>query len=207
MPTLRGLYAITPANGADLQSLLLMARQALQGGARLLQYRDKGTDRDRRLAEAIELLSLCREYQVPLVINDDLALAEKIGADGVHLGRHDETIAQARAIAGTSAIIGASCYNDFSLAERAAEEGADYVAFGSFFHSGTKPNAVPANLQLLQKAKEELGLPVVAIGGITPQNAPPLIEAGADMLAVIQGVFAQNDIREAAKTFAALFES
>ena len=207
MQKLSGLYAITPANGVDLESLLLMVRQALHGGARLIQYRDKGTDQGRRQTEAIELLSLCRQYDVPLIINDDLKLAEKIGADGVHLGQYDETIGQARRTLGSSSIIGASCYNDFSLAEKATEEGADYVAFGSFFCSGTKPNAVPANLQLLQRAKEQLGLPVVAIGGITLQNAPPLIEAGADMLAVIQGVFAQNDIRHTAKTFAALFES
>lgn len=207
MPRLSGLYAITPAEQLSLPSLVNRVEQVIAGGARLLQYRNKGTNRQLRLAEASALLSVCRKHDVLLIINDDLSLAQAIGADGVHLGREDTAIVRARTVLGTDAIIGASCYNDFTLALAASQAGASYVAFGSFFPSGTKPEAVPASLELLQQAKSEIHLPVVAIGGITPQNAPPLIAAGADMLAAIEGVFAQPDIKTAAAAFAALFES
>ena len=207
MPRLSGLYAITPAEQLSLPSLVNRVEQAIAGGVRLLQYRNKGTNRQIRLAEASALLSVCRKHDVLLIINDDLSLAQAIGADGVHLGREDTAIVRARTVLGTDAIIGASCYNDFTLALAASQAGASYVAFGSFFPSGTKPEAVPASLELLQQAKSEIHLPVVAIGGITPQNAPPLIAAGADMLAAIEGVFAQPDIKTAAAAFAALFES
>lgn len=207
MPRLSGLYAITPAEQLSLPSLVNRVEQAIAGGVRLLQYRNKGTNRQLRLAEASALLSVCRKHDVLLIINDDLSLAQAIGADGVHLGREDTAIVRARTVLGTDAIIGASCYNDFTLALAASQAGASYVAFGSFFPSGTKPEAVPASLELLQQAKSEIHLPVVAIGGITPQNAPPLIAAGADMLAAIEGVFAQPDIKTAAAAFAALFES
>ena len=207
MPRLSGLYAITPAEQLSLPSLVNRVEQAIAGGVRLLQYRNKGTNRQIRLAEASALLSVCRKHDVLLIINDDLSLAQAIGADGVHLGREDTAIVRARTVLGTDAIIGASCYNEFTLALAASQAGASYVAFGSFFPSGTKPDAVPASLELLQQAKSEIHLPVVAIGGITPQNAPPLIAAGADMLAAIEGVFAQPDIKTAAAAFAALFES
>lgn len=207
MPRLSGLYAITPAEQLSLPSLVNRVEQAIAGGVRLLQYRNKGTNRQLRLAEASALLSVCRKHDVLLIINDDLSLAQAIGADGVHLGREDTAIVRARTVLGTDAIIGASCYNEFTLALAASQAGASYVAFGSFFPSGTKPDAVPASLELLQQAKSEIHLPVVAIGGITPQNAPPLIAAGADMLAAIEGVFAQPDIKTAAAAFAALFES
>ncbi|MGC8698478.1 MAG: thiamine phosphate synthase, partial [Halothiobacillus sp.] len=169
-----------------------------------VQYRDKSGDTERRLAEASALRALTRVHNVIFLINDDVALALAVGADGVHLGREDGAIASARAELGTGAIIGASCYNDLALAEQAAQAGADYLAFGAFFKSKTKPHAVPANPALLTRARAELHLPLCAIGGITPENAPPLLTAGADMLAVISAVFAAKNITTAAHTFAAL---
>lgn len=196
-----GLYAITP--GAHPQ-LLAQVAQALAGGARVLQYRDKSDDAPRRHAEAQALLALCRRQQVPLIINDDVALAAAIGADGVHLGERDVDIATARDVLGPQAIIGVSCYNSFERAQRLAASGADYLAFGAFFPSPTKPHAPRAEPELLRRAAA-LGLPTVAIGGITPDNGGLLVEAGADYLAVITGVFGADDIALAASRVAALF--
>ena len=176
------------------------------GGARIIQYRDKSSDQAKRLKEATALLTLCRAHDVPLIINDDLALAQQIGADGIHLGRDDITLQQARSELGASAIIGISCYNSLQHAQDAESAGASYVAFGRFFTSATKPHAVKAEIELLQQAKKTLSIPMVAIGGITPENGAQLVQAGADMLAVIQGVFAQQDIRHACHKFAKLFE-
>lgn len=144
---------------------------------------------------------------MPLVINDDVALAVALGADGVHLGRDDADPGEARAMLGRAAIVGVSCYDRYERAEWAKSVGADYVAFGRFFRSGTKPDAVQASADLLRRARRELGLPLVAIGGITPENGGPLIAAGADMLAVVEAVFARPDIRAAAHAFARLFTS
>jgi len=196
-----GLYAIT--SGPHPQ-LLVQVAQALAGGARVLQYRDKSDDAPRRHAEAQALLDLCRRYQVPLIINDDVALAAAIGADGVHLGERDVDIATARAALGARAIIGVSCYNSFERAQRLAASGANYLAFGAFFPSPTKPHAPRAEPELLRRAAT-LGLPTVAIGGITPDNGGLLVEAGADYLAVITGVFGADDIALAASRVAALF--
>ncbi len=203
---LHGLYAITNQLPGEVEKLHAQVEAAILGGARIIQYRDKSGDRARRVLEATTLLRLCRRHGVPLIVNDDLALAWQIGADGVHLGRDDSSLSQARRKLGPSAIIGISCYNSLPQAQAAESAGADYVAFGRFFPSATKPHAVRAEITLLQQARQALSIPVVAIGGITPENGLPLVQAGADMLAVIQGVFAQPDIHHACRQFAKLFE-
>jgi len=202
---LDGLYAITPDASPSPEALTKQVAQAIEGGARVIQYRDKHSDHTGREARASALLALCRASGVALIVNDDLELARKLGADGVHLGRDDPDPRQARALLGRQAIIGVSCYDDFSRAEAAAEAGASYVAFGSFFPSTTKPNAVAADPGLLTLARERLPIPPVAIGGITPQNGGLLISAGARMLAVVSGVFAQPDIASAARAYTTLF--
>jgi thiamine-phosphate pyrophosphorylase len=203
---LKGLYAITDRQLAGDQGVPHQVEQALAGGARLIQYRDKGEERERRLQEARSLLRLCRSYSTPLIINDDLDLAAAVAADGVHLGKEDPAISQARERLGPEAIIGVSCYNRLELALEAQERGADYVAFGRFFSSNTKPQAVQADVQLLRQARPLLHIPIVAIGGITPENGAPLVAAGADMLAVIHGLFGQPDIRAACQRFTTLYE-
>ena len=205
MYELTGLYAITN-QPPDTEQLLKDVSRALAGGARVVQYRDKGSDQARRVEEAHALLSLCHQYRVPLIINDDMELASKVQADGIHLGQQDAALSDARDRLGQHCIIGISCYNDFSLAQQAVAKGADYIAFGAFFPSGTKPSAMTASPDLLYRAKQELEIPVVAIGGITPHNAANLLDAGADMLAVIQGLFAQPDIELAARAFSSLFD-
>lgn len=200
---LHGLYAITGSTLLGDEQLLSAVEQAIRGGTRVLQYRDKSGDQPRRLQQAEQLLALCRQHRVTFIINDDVELAAAIGADGVHLGRDDGDIASARLVLGDG-IIGVSCYNQWPLAEAAAAAGADYIAFGAFFPSATKPNAVRAAPELLERSRA-LGVPVVAIGGITPENGRALVEAGADMVAVVQGVFAQPDIQAAARRYAALF--
>ena len=172
----------------------------------MVQYRNKGSDQPLRVEQARALRGLCRRYGVPLIINDDIELASKVQAEGIHLGQQDATLEYARDRLGQHCIIGISCYNDFSLAQQAAVKGADYIAFGAFFPSGTKPLALAASPELLYRAKQELEIPVVAIGGITPHNAADLLDAGADMLAVIQGLFAQPDIRSVARAFSSLFD-
>jgi thiamine-phosphate pyrophosphorylase len=195
-----GLYAITDA-GDDLPTAV---ERALHGGAVVVQYRDKGVDHARKHGEAGALLRLCRPRGVPLIVNDDVELAAAIGADGVHLGEHDAAIAEARARLGSDAIIGVSCYDSLERARHAVAAGADYIAFGAFFDSTTKPGARRATTQLL-RAAQPFGLPLVAIGGITPDNAQPLIDAGADFVAVVSGVFAADDPAAAARRYADLF--
>lgn len=203
LPTGRGLYVITDGPRPDLIDAVT---HALDGGARLLQYRDKSTDSARRHGEAAALRQLCDTYAVPLIINDDIALAQAVAADGVHLGEDDDDIAAARAVVGADAIIGISCYDSLQLAKAAASAGASYVAFGAFFPSPTKPLAARASIELLRQSAA-LGVPRVAIGGITPDNAPLLIEAGANYLAVISAVFGADDVRHAAQRFTDLFSS
>ncbi len=204
---LQGLYAITDGELATHLDLTEQVTAALEGGARIIQYRDKGSDRQRRLAETTGLLQLTRIHNALLIINDDVGLANEIGADGVHLGRDDSDLERARFQLGPDAIIGISCYNRLDLAWQAQQAGADYVAFGRFFPSRTKPQAIQADLELLSKARLELNLPLVAIGGITPENGAPLISAGADMLAVIHGVFGQPDVRQACLQFKPIFQA
>lgn len=200
-----GLYVITDDRGSGPEHLAAQVAAALTGGARVVQYRDKSTDRERRLAEARALQALCRQHRVPLLINDDVDLAVAVDADGVHLGRDDQDIASARDRLPAGGLVGVSCYNDFGLAREAARRGADYIAFGSFFPSPTKPDAVPAQPDLLRCARRELALPTVAIGGISPENGAPLVRAGADMLAVISAVFAATDVAAATRAFMPCF--
>ncbi len=201
---IKGLYAITDTRLTG-KALLEKTRQVIEGGATLIQYRAKTVDMHLRSRDARGLRVLCEHYDTPFIINDDVTLAQECGAHGVHLGKGDETIQQARAVLGTHAIIGASCYNDLDRARTAQESGADYVAFGRFFTSSTKPDAVPAPIALIGQAKSLLKVPVVAIGGITPDNAVPLVAAGVDAVAVINGLFGQPDPRHAARRYARLF--
>lgn len=202
-----GLYAIADSNYLSPQDFVTAAEATVAGGARVLQYRDKHSTPTQRLTIAQALNDLCRRYAVPFIINDDVELAARVGAAGVHLGRDDTDIAAARAALGKDAIIGLSCYNQLERARAAQVAGADYVAFGRFFSSNTKPQAVPATLDLLRTARAELKIPIVAIGGITPENGGSLIEAGADALAVIEGIFNQANIRIAAERYSGLFET
>ncbi len=199
-----GLYAVTP-DIADTPGLLATAEAALAGGARLLQYRNKSASSALRLAQARALLALCRGFQVALIINDHLELALAVNADGLHLGAEDGSLAAARERLGPARILGASCYDRLERALAAERLGADYVAFGSFFPSSVKPVAVRAPLALLRQAKRRLSVPVVAIGGITLDNAPQLIAGGADGVAVVSALFGADDVRLAARRFSALF--
>ena len=198
----RGLCLITP-DDPDPSQLFARTRPLL-AFASCLQLRNKAMDADALRVAGIALRSACKDAGVPLLINDDAALAAELGADGVHLGEHDGDIASARRLLGDDAIIGASCYDDIERARRLAAEGASYLAFGAFFPSPTKPNARRASLQLLRNSAH-LGLPRVAIGGITPDNAPSLVDAGADLVAVISGVFDAPDPVAAARAYLSLF--
>lgn len=209
-PTERyGAVAVQTAGIRTTSAAILadQAAQAIAGGARLIQYRNKGGDPAQRLQEAEALRSVCRAAAVPFIVNDDVALAAHIGADGVHLGRGDADPAAARERLGPDALIGVSCYDSLERAIHAQAVGADYVAFGRFFPSRTKPLATPATTELLCRAREILDIPLVAIGGITPDNGGILIAAGADMLAAIDAVFGRADIRAAAAAFASLFHA
>ena len=199
----RGLYAITDGPRSDL---IEVCTAAIAGGAAMLQYRDKTRDDARRREEAAALSSLCAKSGIPLIVNDDVELAAAVGAAGVHLGEDDADIASTRARLGPNAIIGASCYDSLGRARELAASGADYLAFGAFFPSPTKPHARAATLQLLRDARA-LNLPLVAIGGITAANGAASIDAGADFLAVISAVFGARDVREAARGLSALFDS
>ena len=204
-PSLRGLYAIADTQFLDDAQLVPAVEAAIAGGARMVQYRDKKHPPDIRRRHAKKISDLCRRHGVPFLVNDDVALAMETGADGMHLGRDDLPLAQAREQLGADSLIGVSCYNELERALTAQQQGANYVAFGSFFPSRTKPEAVRATPELLREARLRLNIPIVAIGGITPENGAALIEAGADMLAVIEGVFAQPDIHAAARRYAQLF--
>jgi thiamine-phosphate pyrophosphorylase len=201
----RGLYAITTESLQPPAELLQRVEQAILGGAALIQYRDKTTQADLRLEQATALRGLCGEYGVPIIINDDPTLAKAVGAAGVHLGKQDTGLEEARQLLGPSAIIGVSCYDQLERAMAAEEAGASYVAFGRFFPSLTKPRAKAADPQLLRRARAALKVPICAIGGITPENGAELLAAGADLLAVVHGVFAAQDVRTAAARYAALF--
>ena len=205
---LRGLYAIT-----DSQLLagrfLSYVEAALEGGVTLLQYRDKSDNQAQRLREAETLRDLCERYKTRLIINDDAELAARLGV-GVHLGQTDGPLTPARTLLGKDAIIGSTCHAQLELAEQASREGASYVAFGRFFNSLTKPGAPAADLALIEQAKARIKLPVAVIGGITLDNAAPLVEHGADLLAVIHGLFGADSAQEVtrrARAFNALFSS
>jgi thiamine-phosphate pyrophosphorylase len=205
---LYGLYIITPCSSIQPQStseLLNKIQCAIEGGARLVQYREKLLPASIRREQALAIKALCERYNVCFLVNDDVPLAADVGAHGVHLGQGDMPLACAREVLGDSAIIGISCYNRLELARAAQAAGADYVAFGRFFSSSTKPNAAPADIELLIRAKTELSIPVACIGGITVGNAKLLIAAHADMLAVINAVFGADDVKQAARQLADCF--
>jgi thiamine-phosphate pyrophosphorylase len=201
----RGLYAITDSHLIPADKLTGQVAAAIRGGAAVIQYRDKSSSPAQRQQQAAALVSLCHDHGIPLIINDDVELAVAVGAHGVHLGKADSTVRSARKQLGANAIIGVSCYNELERAVEAASEGADYVAFGRFFPSQSKPDTVTADPELLRQARQRLGIPVVAIGGITPENGQPLITAGAQLLAAIHGVFGQADVQAAARRYAELF--
>ncbi len=206
---LRGLYAITDSGLLAGGKLLPYVEAALTGGARLLQYRDKSTDEARRLREAEALRRLCESHGATLIINDDAELAARLGV-GLHLGQQDGSLAAARALLGSQAIIGGTCHAQLALAEQAVGEGASYVAFGRFFNSLTKPGAPAATLDLLATARARVALPIVAIGGIDLHNAAPLIAHGASMIAVIHALFAADspaEVERRARAFSALFDA
>ncbi|HEV8260136.1 MAG TPA: thiamine phosphate synthase [Burkholderiales bacterium] len=201
--TVSGLYAVTPAL-VDSALLRSKVEAALRGGARILQYRNKAADEQLRREQAFQIAWLCRDAGACFIVNDSIELARDVAADGVHLGKDDNGIGAARAMLGPGKLIGVSCYNQLLRARDAVAQGADYIAFGSFFPSATKPGAVTASRDLLRAAKE-FSLPIVAIGGITPDNAAGLIEAGADAVAVVSAVFDAPDVERAARRIAALF--
>jgi thiamine-phosphate pyrophosphorylase len=201
----RRLYAVTPEE-PDTEVLAQKVREALLGGARMVQYRNKtGTSALRREQCAL-LIALCRAAGAPLIVNDDLDLALAVGADGLHLGRDDVPVAIARARLGDSMLLGTSCYDRVELAFAARDAGADYVAFGSAYPSTTKPGAPRASAALYREAKSRLDCPIVAIGGITLENAQALIAAGVDAIAVITALFDAPDIAAAAHGFDRLFD-
>ena len=201
---LRGLYAITQIKNKTADIIINEVIAAIKGGAVVVQFRDKEPLDAIYLAD--QLVKVCHEYKVPLLINDDIELAIKVGADGVHIGREDGAISEARDRLGADAIIGVSCYNFVQQAFGAQEQGATYVAFGRFFPSSSKPLAAPAELDTLRKAKFLLDIPIVAIGGILPENGGPLLTAGADLLAVIGGLF-ETQPEQSARAYQALFDN
>lgn len=200
---IRGLYAVTP-DEHDSAHLAALVQAAAEGGARLVQYRNKTASSALRESQARALGLICRRHGIPLIVNDHLELAMAIGADGLHLGRDDGDLAAARARM-PHALIGVSCYNELERAIAAERAGADYVAFGRFFESSTKPGDIRASLELVAQAKRVVRLPIVAIGGITAANAPALVSAGVDALAVVSALFDSPDTRAAAGQFANLY--
>lgn len=201
-----GLYAITPDSLCrSEQSLLRAVEAALRGGAVMVQYRDKVNDAETRLRQARRLQALCREASVPFLLNDGPALTVAAsGFDGLHLGQSDGDLLAAR-LAAPSAWIGVTCGQSLAKALTAEQSGANYIAFGAFYHSTTKPLAARAPVELLQQARHTTTLPICAIGGITPENAAPLIQAGADYIAAISGLFSAGDIESAARAYSSLF--
>lgn len=202
---LAGLYAITP-DEPRTDILVRKVGQALRGGASLVQYRNKTADPELRFEQGRALAALCRAAGAAFIVNDDLALALALDADGVHLGGDDGDLAEARRRLGQGRLLGASCYDRIELAEAAAQAGVDYLAFGSVFSSGTKPGAVRAPLAIFAEARRSFALPLVAIGGITLQNAPQVFAAGADAVAVISAVFDAGDIAASAAGFTRLHQ-
>ncbi|MEO6117809.1 MAG: thiamine phosphate synthase [Methylotenera sp.] len=203
---INGLYAVTP-DEPDTDLLLDKVKAALEGGISVLQYRNKIASHKLQTQQARAILPLCRQYQVPFIINDSIKLCLTLDADGVHLGGDDGNLIEARARLGANKILGASCYNRFDLALSAQQAGADYVAFGACFASSTKPNAPVASLDLFKRAKSELNIPAVAIGGITLQNAALAIEAGASSIAVINAIFNAAEIKSTTQQFTKLFNT
>jgi len=200
----KGLYAITP-DIIDTSLLLDKVEKALIGGVALIQYRDKISNASEKIFRAKAIHTLCLQHRIPLIINDDPELALVCEAEGVHLGQTDDSIQHARALLGDSAMIGITCHHDISLAIAAEQQGADYVAFGRFFNSSTKPGAPLATTNTLINAKNNIRIPIVAIGGITVDNVKPIISAGASFVAVVDGLFSSKNISSICKSFHNLF--
>ncbi len=198
-----GLYAITRAENKTAEQVIADVAAAIEAGISVLQYRDKQPIDAVYLAGALK--ELCHADNIPLIINDHIGLAKQIGADGVHIGKEDGQLKYARTELGNNAIIGVSCYDNIELAKQAAQNSADYVAFGRFYPSSSKPLAAPAHIATLQKAKDCLSVPIVAIGGILPTNGTELLTAGADLLAVIGGIFTEMPY-QSTLTYQALFK-
>jgi len=197
----KGLYAIADSSILSDEEFLEKVEIVLKNGAAILQYRDKSGI----FKYAVEIKKLCNQYNIPLIINDNLQLAKEIDADGVHLGKDDDDLKSAREFLGNKKIIGVSCYNDLNRAFEMQNMGATYIAFGAFFSSNTKPLAIKADLELLKEAKNKLSIPIVCIGGITLENADQLISNGADYIAVIQGLFKANDLAKTTQQFSKKF--
>ena len=190
---------------ADLNSLIQKTQLAIEGGAFMVQYRSKILNHDVKMQQCAAILRLCREYEIPCIVNDDVGMCRVLEADGVHLGEKDDNIAEVRSILGDDAIIGISCYDQLNRANEAQKEGASYVAFGAMYPTSTKPNAPRASLALLREAKSQIQIPIVAIGGITMNNAHDVIETGVDAIAVINSLYESNSIKETAETFSHMF--
>jgi thiamine-phosphate pyrophosphorylase len=201
---MKGLYLVTP-DWDDTDALIKATETALSVGVGLLQYRHKTASGELRLEQASELLKLCRQHNVPFIINDHIDLCIALDADGIHVGGTDASVAVVRTLIGKDKILGASCYGDFALAEQAQIAGASYVAFGGFYPSRVKKYEVSTPASIVSKAKSQLTLPVCVIGGMTPDNAKPLVKEGADMVAAISSVYSAEDIATAVREFAALF--
>ena len=201
----RGIYAITDCANTTEQELLEKSEAILKTGISLFQYRNKTSNQQKKKELAQELQSLCHQYNTPFIVNDDVLLAKDISADGIHLGKDDDDISLAREVIG-SRIIGISCYNNINRAIAAEKAGANYIAFGAFFPSVTKPDAKKADIALVKLAKSQLTIPVVAIGGITPENGKQLIEANIDYLAVISGLYSASDTISATQSYNDLFK-
>ena len=201
---MKGLYLVTP-DWDDTQAMLTATQAALEGGATLLQYRHKTASDVLRREQAGALLRLCRQYQVPFIINDHLNLCRELDADGLHVGGTDASVAAVRAALGAEKIIGASCYGDLQLARDAAASGASYVAFGGFYPSRVKKYEVSTPVNIVSRARAELNVPVCVIGGMTTENAVPLVQEGCDLVAAISSVYQSADPRKAAEDFSRLF--
>jgi thiamine-phosphate pyrophosphorylase len=203
---MRGLYAIVDASVTPRHQLADLAKKVIEGGAVLVQYRDKTATADQLRCTAAKILPVCQAANVPLLLNDHPKCCLELGADGVHLGRDDMSVAEARALFGPSKIIGATCYNNIAVARKAEHDGASYVAFGAIYSSSTKPSAPPARLQTLNDAKQSIRIPLVAIGGITPDNGAAVVTAGADMIAAISGLSNEHPA-QSAQLYSNLFKA
>lgn len=201
----RGLYVITDCVNFDTSDMLNKTELILEAGISVLQYRDKTHNPTLRQERALALQRLCKRYNTLFLINDDAVLAGRINADGVHIGREDAGYGECRELLGQHAVIGVSCYNQLQLALHAENDGADYIAFGSFYLTKTKTTEFKADTELLRQARSRLAVPVVAIGGITPENGAALVAAGADMLAVVSSVYSSPDPQRVVAEFNSLF--
>ena len=204
MPKSQGIYVISDCKNRASNDLLETTEEILSAGISLFQFRDKNSKYELKKILAKRLQVLCRKYKTPFIINDDVELAKEISADGVHLGKNNMNINKARNILGKK-IIGVSCYNNLENAICAEKLGANYIAFGSFFNSPTKPDAMKAEIKLLVKSKSKLKIPIVAIGGITPENGGQLVKSKVDFLAVISGIYQSENIRDSINSYKKLF--